>query len=98
MADIEIWRGGVTASKSTKEDNTEAAIASRLPLTGWGFDPSGLVISFKLASKGGGKSAVYVRVPLGDFEKMAEKMLEVDADAAEKAFLKSMLKKRKKRA
>ncbi len=82
LDDSKVYRGGVTAPSMSYE-TSQLAIGAR--------PPSKVRVSFKMSSKGGGVSRVWVELGGQDFPAMLGKMLEADRHAAMQAMATAVL-------
>jgi len=82
---ISVWRGGVTSAAVRREFETNAEMRSDWRWAAKGQE-RGIVISFAIASKGGGRTALQVWVAPSEFKRLARLMTEVDGAAAKTAF------------
>ncbi|MBZ7920544.1 hypothetical protein LAC81_01925 [Ensifer adhaerens] len=88
----EIWRGGETSNKLSKEKRSVhvSAVGPTLDRK----DEAGISAHLSLKSKGGGVTDVTVFFPPSTFGALAAEMMKADRDGAIEAFAKALLLKK----
>lgn len=93
LKDAKVWRGGISTDRRALETNDVDVEGSYRSLAA--FRPI-LKVRHRLASKGGGTTAVTLEIGTGSFSQIIAAMLEADREATIAAFARAVLSTKKK--
>lgn len=82
LQQVQVWRGGVTASYINRE--TRSVDVTGYPENSRHGGPC-LTIKHNLASKGGGTTSVFIDIGTGSFAEVISAMMKADKEATLKA-------------